>query len=156
MLDAPLRQDAHPPNLKQLHDSCQGTFTATALIFADVWQGGKGRHLCLLGLGMARAAVEQMQYSLLDALGLVKGTQRLNPGKQHMWHACRVLPSMCLWHKLLALVIHCLYTGITISASPSSKSSVCKMMCRFRRAWCKSIEGADCMHGSERNVQCQP
>ena len=62
---------------------------------------------------MARAAVEQMQDSLLDALGLVKATQGLYPGKHHIWHACRVLPSVCLWHKLLALMIHCLYTGIT-------------------------------------------
>ena len=88
------------------------------MIFADVWQGGKGRHLYWLGLGMARAAVEQMQDSLLDALGLVKGTQRLYPGKQHIWHACRVLSSMCLWHKLLALVIHCLYPGINTSIQP--------------------------------------
>ncbi len=91
-------------------------FRAAALTFAEVQHGGKGRYLCWLGLGLARAAVEQMQDSLLDALGLVKGTQRLYPGKQHIWHACRVLPSMCLWHKLLALAIHCLYTGITISA----------------------------------------
>lgn len=86
-------------------------FRATALTLAEVQHGGQGRHLYWLAL--ARAAVEQMQDSLLDAVGLVKGTQRLYPGKQHIWHACRVLPSMCLWHKLLALAIHCLYTGIT-------------------------------------------
>jgi len=92
------------------------TFRATALTVVEVWQGGKGRYLCWLGLGITRAAVEQMQHSLLDALGLVKATQRLCPGKQHIWHACRVLPSVCLWHKLLALAIHCLYTTITTSA----------------------------------------